>query len=145
MSKPILFTLLLTTALSGCADPPGLPKPKPFDLQEEQRSSAAYNKYKLLVQQMDGVVTTYLTRNNNPRQMIVIVKDHKSEEAVWQAYGHAVERDGVPMSIKVQDRDVPDDAPIEAVPTQTVPDTWWGKLVSFFQGLSVPWMPAKKQ
>jgi hypothetical protein len=113
-------------------------------MQEEARSSAAYNKYKLLVQQMDGVVTTYLTRNNNPREMVVVVRDHKAEEAVWQAYGHAVERDGLPMHLKVLDRDAPEGvSPIEAVPTESQPDTWWGKLIGFFQGLRAPWTPNK--
>ena len=86
MSSRIAIGLLLTVTLVGCADPPGLPKPKPFDLQEEQRATATYDKYKNLVQDTDGVLTTYLTQTNNPRRMVVVVKDDKAviDGVIWK-------------------------------------------------------------
>lgn len=144
MSKRILLSLMIGAALAGCADPPGLPKPKPLDLAEEQRSTALFQKYGPHVRQVDGVLNTYLTANNNPRTLIVVVKDQKSADAVWNQYASVIEREGLPMRTKIAERNVPDDGSggaIEAVPTQTVPDTWWGKVVGFFQGWSVPWLP----
>jgi hypothetical protein len=140
--KPILFSLLIAAALGGCADPPGLAKPKPYSMEEEGQATAVYQKYSGHLQQMDGVLTTYLTATNNPRALMVVVKDDKTAGEVRAKYGRRV--DGMRLSVKVLDREVADDGPIEEVPTQTVPDTWWGKVVSFFQGISVPWLPAPR-
>lgn len=139
MSKRILFYLMMTVALGGCADPPGLAKAKPYNMEEESQATAVYQKYSPHLQQIDGVLTTYLTATNNPRSLTVVVKDEKSAEAVREKYGRRI--DGMRLSVKVINREVPDDDPIEGVPTQTVPDTWWGKVVQFFNGISVPWLP----
>ena len=113
-------------------------------MQEETRSTAAYNKYKDPVQKMDGVLTTYLTRNNNPRELVVVVRDEKTGDAVYDAYSRAIKQEGLRMQIKVVDREGAGDGnPIEAVPTETTPDTWWGRVLMFFQGLRAPWTPAK--
>jgi hypothetical protein len=141
--KPILFSLLIAAALGGCADPPGLAKPKPYSMEEEGQATAVYQKYSSHLQQLDGVLTTYLTATNNPRELMVVVKDDKTRKIIRDKYGRRV--DGMRLSVKVLDSEVADDdGPIEAVPTQTVPDTWWGKVVSFFQGISVPWLPAPR-
>ena len=139
MSKRILFMALIAAALGGCADPPGLAKPKPFDYQEEQQATSVYQKYKGHFQAIDGVMTSYLTANNNPRAIMVVVRDKETAEKVRARFGRRV--DGLRLRTSVVDRDVPDDAPIEAVPTQTLPDTWWGKVLGFFQGWSPPWLP----
>jgi hypothetical protein len=133
---------MLMLTLAGCADPPGLSKPKPFDLNEENRSTATYNKYKSVVQNTDGVLTTYLTQTNNPRRMIVVVKDEKTAESVKSAFRDKVLTDGLSMKVRVVDRQNDDD-PIEAVPTESTPDTWWGRILQFFQGIRAPWQPAK--
>ena len=142
MSSRIAIGLLLTVTLAGCADPPGLSKPKPFDLQEEQRATATYDKYKGVVQNTDGVLTTYLTQTNNPRRMVVVVKDDAAAKAVKKSYRDSILADGLKLKVAVVDREGEDD-PIEAVPTATTPDTWWGKVLSFFQGLRAPWQSAK--
>ncbi|MOA52283.1 hypothetical protein D3C78_1755580 [compost metagenome] len=104
---------------------------------------AVYKKYKGHFQAIDGVMNSYLTANNNPRSIVVVVRDRKTAKAVEKEFGNRV--DGLLLETSVVERDLPDGAPIEAVPKQDLPDTWWGKVLGFFQGWSAPWLPKPGQ
>lgn len=138
MHPRLLSTLIAAVAIAGCATPPDLPQPKPLDYREQAKAEEIYRKYNANVRDMDGVYSTYLTANNNPRQFVVVVRDAKAGDAVWsQFHGNF---DGLPMKIQVVPKIRPDDDPIVQVKTVELPTTWWGQVMAFFQSLPERWM-----
>lgn len=128
-------------SLAACTDPPGTPKPLPTDRAEESAAVAMYRKYAPHVREIDGVLSTGLTNNNNPRQLVVVVKDDQARQRVSGRFKDSLE--GLPLVVKVAPSYLEDGQGIAAVPTQTVPDTWWGKLLEFFRTLPT-WLLGRK-
>jgi hypothetical protein len=129
----LLSTIVLAAFMAGCADPPGIAKPKPMNYQEESKAGEIYNKYSGKLKEVDGVVTTYLTASNNPRRVVVVVRDRKARNAVKDKFG--TDLDGLKLKFKTaeNDVDVDDSAPIEAVPTSGFEaGGWWGQVLGFF-------------
>lgn len=131
MSTRLLWALVVTACLAGCADPPGVAKPKPLNYQEEHKASEIYHRYASQIDDIDGVLNTYLTASNNPRRVVVVVADRKARSAVREKFGKELE--GLKIRYEIADRDVPDDEPIEAVPTAGLEaGGFWGQVVTFF-------------
>lgn len=132
MLTRLLCSIVLTAVMAGCADPPGVAKPKPLNYQEEAKASEIYHRYSPQLKDVDGVVTTYLTASNNPRRVVVVVKDRKSRNAVKEKFGTNLE--GLKMKFKTAETDADiDDGPIEAVPTSGLEmGGIWGQVLTFF-------------
>ena len=126
MRARFLLSLMALTLVSACADPPGKPKPLPLNYQEETQAIQVYRKYQPQIQEMDGVQEMYLTANNNPRRIVVVVRDEASADRVKAQYGKRL--DGLKMNFEVAKKIKPADGPIEQVKTVEQPTTWWGKI-----------------
>lgn len=134
--------MALAVGLSACADPPGMPKPLPTDHIEESSAMAMYRKYAPHLREIEGVFSTGLTSNNNPRQLVVVVKDDTAKKRVTSRFKDSLE--GLPLVVKIAPSYAEGEGAIEAVPTQTEPDTWWGKLAEFFRTLPT-WLLGRKE
>src|SRR5687767_4409904 len=88
-----LSSFMCLLVLAGCADPPGMRKPLPIDYQEQSRAQAVYRTLGPQLTQFPGVVGSYLTQSNNPRRIVVVVRDKAVLKSMKSLYGK--ERDGV--------------------------------------------------
>lgn len=127
MRSRFLTSLFACAVLAGCADPPGTPKPLPLNYQEENQAIQVYRKFQPHLQGVEGVQETYLSANNNPRRVVVVVRDEASAARVRKQFGKNL--DGLKMRFEIADQDKPEDGPIQKVPTVEQPTTWWGKIV----------------
>ncbi|MEB3195719.1 MAG: hypothetical protein VKP62_00805 [Candidatus Sericytochromatia bacterium] len=118
--------LLLGVALAGllgCADPPGMRKPLPLDPAEEGQALATYRKAAQEVQQVDGVLGTYLTRTNNPREMVVVVRDKPARKRVGEKFGGEIA--GLSLRVELAPKGFEDEQePIEEVQNEKLPSNW---------------------
>lgn len=126
MRARFLLSLMPLALVAGCADPPGKPKPLPLNYQEETQAIQVYRKYQPQIQAVDGVQEMYLTANNNPRRIVVVVRDEDAADRVKAQYGKRL--DGLKMNFEVAKKIKPADGPIEQVKTVEQPTTWWGKI-----------------
>ncbi|HEY9724784.1 MAG TPA: hypothetical protein V6D47_22465 [Oscillatoriaceae cyanobacterium] len=137
-----LFALgLAFAAIAGCGTPPDLPKPLPTNYQEQAKSEDIYRRWAIAVEHHPGVIATYLSENNNPRQFVVVVQDNQSGNAIMNQYHGNL--DGLPLRVQVVTKQVPDDVPQDAVPTVKQPTTWWGQVLEFFAQLPARWRSEK--
>jgi hypothetical protein len=128
--RRVVVSWLALVALSACADPPGMPKPLPVNFQEESHAVQVYDKYAPAIRQIPGVLTTYLTANNNPRQVVVVVQDDPTYVAVQKQFNNKL--DDVPLVIRVQTKDTfnTDPGDVKQVPKVELPTTWWEGLLA---------------
>ena len=125
---------LSATSVAACADPPGTPHPLPFNYQEESSSLAIYDKYAPLIRQINGVDTVYLSANNNPRLLVVVVRDTVAQNQAKIRYGQVL--DGkLNVDYRIEPRDDDGEGPIAQVPTAKAPGSWWEVVTSFFTSL----------
>lgn len=129
--KRLKFALLLTilVAQTACATPPGTPVPKPTDYVELNKSTDIFRRYSHILGNDPDVTAVLLTANNNPRHMIVHVKDHAAHDRLLKQYGGTIE--GLDVWYYIDHEPNPGD-PIEAVPKVEEPKTWWEKLIAAF-------------
>jgi hypothetical protein len=139
VARRLLFSLLIAASLGACADPPGTPKPLPVNYAEENKSAVTYGKYSPLIREVPGVMSTYLTANNNPRTLVVVVPDNATANAVTAKFGTAV--DGLPLDVQIQRKDDFDRDPgeLQQVPKAEMPTTWWGKVMFFLTNWRQMW------
>lgn len=138
MKRPVIGTwrFALTVSLLlvvGCADAPGVTKPLPLDYQEQQRATDVYHRNAGRLNGMDGVYSTYLTTHNNPRRIIVVVRDNDALDNVERAFGTSIE--GVTLDYRINPKAIEADGGIKEVPTITMPTTWWGKVLLYLEQL----------
>ena len=133
----LLHGLLLLT-LAGCADPPGIKKPLPTDAAEVLASTSAHKRLAAELRAEHGVLGTYLTQTNNPRHLVVVVQDEATLERLEQSKPRRY--DGLKVRYEVAPRGfvADSDAPIEAVPTEAVPEGWWDRAVYYVRHYAQP-------
>lgn len=131
-SKASLFLVLAALCAAGCATPPGTPMPKPTDYQELTHAQSVFERYSRVFANDPDVTSVLLSSNNNPRNLVVHVKDNAAQRRLLKKFTGTIE--GVDTRYYV-DREGPQpDDPIEAVPTVAAPTTWWGKVMAVFEG-----------
>jgi hypothetical protein len=139
VSRPLLCLACLA-ALAGCADPPGTRKPLPLDYGEQTKAQQVYRALSPQLSKYDGVVGSYLTATNNPRRIVVVVKDKDTRDQMKQLFGR--DRDGVKIRYEIASKGFEhDDGPIEAVPNQDLPVTWWDKVMFYMKHFAYRVMP----
>jgi hypothetical protein len=124
-----LSVVLLLAALAGCANPPGQPQPVPTDYNEQNHSQDVFRRYSPVFAKEPDVLGVYLTANNNPRHLKVIVKDLPARVRLMQKYGGTIE--GLDVMYFVDYEPNPGDE-LVAVPKEELPKTWWERMIAAF-------------
>lgn len=137
-TRPILL-LTCILALAGCADPPGMRKPLPLDTREQFAASETYRRIGPELARQPGVVGTYLTQTNNPRRLVIIVRDEATMETIKKQYGRKI--DDLRIRYEVANKGWDPNEGIEAVPTESLPTTWWDKVIFYFKNFANRVMP----
>ena len=137
--RPVL-SLAVLLALAGCADPPGLKKPLPLDYQEQSHAQDVYRRIGPQMAKYDGVVGSFLTQTNNPRRIVVVVKDKTTRDQMRMLFGK--ENDGVKIRYEISDKGFDANAGIEAVEKVDLPVTWWDKVVFYLKNFANRVLPA---
>ncbi|MEB3328928.1 MAG: hypothetical protein VKQ33_06815 [Candidatus Sericytochromatia bacterium] len=129
MPLRVLLQGFLLLALAGCADPPGLKKPLPPDAAEVLAATSAHRRLAAELRSEPGVLGTYLTQTNNPRRLVVVVRDAATLERLERTRPRRY--DGLKLRYEVAPQGFVADseAPLEAVPAETLPEGWWDRLV----------------
>lgn len=140
MSPRPLASLLCLLVLAGCADPPGLKKPLPVDYQEQTKAQEVYRRLGPQMAKYDVVVGSYLTQTNNPRRIVVVVKDKAAREQMRMLFGKSV--DGVKIKYEVAAKGFDVNEGITEVPKQDLPQTWWDKVVYYFKNFAYRVLPS---
>jgi hypothetical protein len=116
--------------LGACADPPGLRQPLPVDQREEYASYASFRNLANELSKEDGVLSTYLTRTNNPRELVVVVRDKDVRRRIDQRYQGRL--NGLTIRVELAPVGFEEEG-IRAVPKEMLPTTWWGKLFYYLR------------
>lgn len=140
MPRRPLVSLLCVLLLAGCADPPGLRKPLPVDYQEQNKAQEAYRRLGPQLAKYDVVVGSYLTQTNNPRRIVVVVRDKAAREQMRMLFGKEV--DGVKIKYEIATKGFDVDEGITEVPRQDLPQTWWDKVVYYFKHFAYRVLPS---
>jgi hypothetical protein len=123
----------LLLALAGCADPPGIKKPLPPDAAEVLAATSAHKRLAAELRTEPGVLGTYLTQTNNPRRLVVVVQDEATLERLEQSRPRRYDGLKIRYEVAPQGFVADSDAPVEAVPTETLPEGWWDRFVYYLR------------
>lgn len=140
MLRRSLASLVCLLVLAGCADPPGVKKPLPVDYQEQNKAQEVYRRLGPQMAKYDVVVGSYLTQTNNPRRIVVVVKDKAAREQMKMLFGKEV--DGVKLKYQIAEKGFDTDDGITEVPKQDLPQTWWDKVVFYFKNFAYRVLPS---
>ncbi len=121
--------LTVAVTVYGCASPPGLVQNAPVDPTEVARSTERFRQYATDMRSVDGVISVYLTSNNNPRQMVVTVDRDAVAESLRAKYGREV--DGIRIRYETIAAD-PEERAVDRT-RRIIPSTWWGRLLDYAQ------------
>lgn len=132
--------LAVACPVYGCASPPGLTPNAPVDPTEVARSTERFRQYATDMRYVDGVISVYLTSNNNPRQMVVTVDRDAVAESLRAKYGREIE------GIRIRYETIAADPEERAVDRtrRIIPSTWWGRLLDYAQNWRQYVFPAEK-
>jgi hypothetical protein len=119
----------LVATLAGCATPPGTPTPLPTDYNEQNKSQDIFRRNAPALSREPDVLGVYLTANNNPRHLKVIVKDLAARKRIYDKYGGNIE--GLDLMVRADYEPNPGDE-IVPVPKEEAPKTWWDKIFATF-------------
>lgn len=132
------MALLALICLTACADPPGVRQPLPSDPREEYAAYAAYRQVASDLSKEDGVLSTYLTRTNNPREVVVVVRDKDVRRRLDDRYRGRM--NGLPLRVELAPKGFEEEG-IQPVPQENLPTTWWEKLVYYMRHYAFRWWP----
>ncbi|MDB5101678.1 MAG: hypothetical protein JWM80_6099 [Cyanobacteria bacterium RYN_339] len=125
-----LSLLFLVGTLVGCATPPGMPTPLPTDYNEQNKSTDIFRRIAPALGREPDVLGVYLTANNNPRHMKVIVRDLAGRSRMLAKYGGTI--DGLDVMYRADYEPNPGDEALVPVPKEELPTTWWEKMIAAF-------------
>jgi hypothetical protein len=128
----------LLLALAGCADPPGISKPLPPDAAEILASTNAHKRLAAEFRTEPGVLGTYLTQTNNPRRLVVVVRDEATLERLERSRPRRYDGLKIRYEVAPQGFVADSEAPIEGVPTEALPEGWWDRLVYYMRHYGRP-------
>lgn len=140
-SKKILGVFLALACLLSCAEPPGLRQPLPPDPREEFAAYAAYRRAASDLGKEEGVLSTYLTRTNNPREVVVVVRDKDVRRRLDGKYRGRV--NGLPVRVELAPKGFEEEA-IQRVQQEMLPTTWWEKVVYYLRHYAFRWWPGAR-
>jgi hypothetical protein len=93
-------------------------------------SFASHRQLARELAQEDGVLSTYLTQTNNPRELVVIVRDKDIRRRVDDKYRGRL--NGLTIRVELSPKGFEEQG-ILAVTKEELPSTWWGWLVYYFR------------
>lgn len=124
--RPLAHGLLLATlALAGplgCTTPADFPIPKPTDPIEQSKAIDTYKRLRATLGQEKGVLAFYLTTFNDPRSLVVEVKDDPTYERLSAKYSGDIE--GLKLRMSVRSDLAASDANLEEVKAMTLREAY---------------------